>query len=109
MACLAYIAATGTVQLQVILGGQTVLNTGAQAIAGGFQRRILFRGGFVHHGDRHIRTDRGAGNRAVRNPGSKWDLLNLPNAAPFTVNTTVSQALTFAWTFGTQTRGIHVR
>lgn len=100
------IAATGTVQLQVILGGQTVLDTGSETIAGGFSN-----GGFCLEGDLFITAIGTSGQIEAQGtaqfgtPVQSGHLLNLPNATPFTVNTTVSQALTFAWTFGTANAG----
>lgn len=99
------ITGSQTIDMKVKLGAHIVLDTGITTIS-----VPTTNSGIAVDGDLFIISTgtsgqveaQGAAQVGVPSSGSS---LNLPNTAPFTIDTTVSEPLTVTWTFGTADPG----
>lgn len=102
------IAGAQTVEFKVKVGGLTVLDSGPVALIG-----PMANGGFALDGDLFVTSvgtsgsveAQGAAQLGAPASGSS---INLTNTAPYAVNTTISELISFTWQFTTANAGNNI-
>lgn len=102
------IVGSQVVELKVKIGSQTVLDTGLVTLIG-----PMTNGGMAVDADLFVTAIGASGSIEAQGASqlgapASGSSINLTNTAPYTVNTTINEAITFTWQFTTANAGNNV-